>query len=128
MTVRGIRGATTVEENNAEEIVAVTKELLQTLIEKNNITPSDVASAIFSVTPDLTAQFPAVAARMIGWDLVPLFCTNEIPVEGALQKCIRVLLHINTDRPQEDLCHLYLRGAHVLRPDLKNPQPQYRSE
>ncbi len=113
---RGIRGATTVEKNDREEILAATKELLRLLIEKNDIQAEDVASAFFSLTADLDAEFPAVAARDLGWTEVALMCTQEIPVPGSLRKCIRVLLHVNTTRKASEIQHVYIRGAANLRP------------
>lgn len=118
MAVRGIRGATTVESNTKEEIINRTKEMLEAVIERNNVQVEDITSAIFSVTDDLDAEFPAVAARKIGWIYTPLFCTLEIPVPGSLRKCIRVLLHVNSDRSQKEMKHIYLNGAQCLRPDL----------
>ncbi len=120
MAVRGIRGATTVESNNREEIINRTMELLDLLLRKNTFEVEDIASAVFSVTEDLDAEFPAVAARKLGWIYTPLFCTREIPVKGALQNCIRVLLHVNSDRRQEEMVHLYLYEAKKLRPDLED--------
>ncbi|HPA71843.1 MAG: chorismate mutase [Spirochaetes bacterium] len=118
MAVRGIRGATTVDANTREQIISRTMELLEGLIEKNGISLEDVASAVFSVTDDVNAEFPAVAARKIGWIYTPLFCTREIPVPGALNLCVRVLLHVNSERKQEEMVHLYLHEAEKLRPDL----------
>jgi chorismate mutase len=118
MAVRGIRGATSVEANRKDDIVARTRELLEALVEKNGVSPEDVASAIFSVTDDLDAEFPAVAARQMGWLHTPLFCTREIPVPGSLGLCVRVLLHVNSDKRQDEIVHLYLHRAERLRPDL----------
>jgi chorismate mutase len=118
MAVRGVRGAITVEENSREGIIARTRELLEAMLEKNGIRVEDIASAVFSVTDDINAEFPAVAARRIGWLYTPLLCTREIPVPGSLQGCIRVLLHINSDRRQDEITHIYLYGARKLRPDL----------
>ena len=118
MAVRGIRGATSVEENAREEIISKTEELLHELIRRNGFAAGDIASAIFSVTDDLDAEFPAVAARRLGWLYTPLFCTREIPVPGSLKKCVRVLLHVNSERPQEEMVHVYLYEAKKLRPDL----------
>ena len=118
MAVRGIRGATTVEANTREQIVARTMELLESLMAKNGTAIEDVASAVFSVTDDLNAEFPAVAARKLGWIYTPLFCTREIPVPKSLPLCVRVLLHVNTERRQEEMIHLYLHDAEKLRPDL----------
>jgi chorismate mutase len=115
---RGIRGATTVERNDREEILAATKELLQLIIEKNELNKDDIASAIFTTTNDLDAEFPALAARStaIGWTDVALICAREIPVPGSLSKCIRVLLHVNTTRTNAEIQHVYIRGAVNLRP------------
>ena len=115
---RGIRGATTVERNDRNEILAATKELLQLIIEKNELNKDDIASAIFTVTHDLDAEFPALVARSadIGWTDVALICTREIPVPGSLSKCIRVLLHVNTTRTNAEIQHVYIRGAVNLRP------------
>jgi chorismate mutase len=117
---RGIRGATTVEGDHAEEILAATRELLAHMARANDLLPEDVASVTFTVTPDLTAAFPARAARQIGWTLVPLLDALEIPVPGSLPRCIRVLVHWNTNKTQSQVHHVYLRGAAVLRPDLKD--------
>lgn len=116
--VRGIRGATTVEHNNAQEIREATQELLQRMLHENQLCPEDLVSAIFTVTPDLNADFPASSAREIGWELVPLLCATEIPVPGALARCIRVLIHVNTARSQTEIRHIFLREAIRLRKDL----------
>ena len=117
--VRGVRGATTVERNTAEAIVEAARELLDEVVRRNEIKTEDVASAWFSTTRDLDAEFPAVAARReLGWDHVALMCSHEIDVPGSLPGCLRLLLHINTQRSQQDLQHIYLRGAKVLRPDV----------
>ena len=119
--VRGIRGATTVERNTKDAILEATTELLQLLIDANEIDAADVASAIFTTTPDLNAEFPAVAARQrFGWHHVALSCAHEMAVPGSLPMCLRILLHVNTDRTQEEVSHVYTRGAAVLRPDLLN--------
>ncbi|MGH2411014.1 MAG: chorismate mutase [Chloroflexota bacterium] len=118
MAVRGIRGATTVESNDAGFIHEATRELLLALIERNQIDQAQIASAWFTLTPDLTAAFHAYAGRQLGWIDVPLICACEIPVPGALARVIRVLLHYNTDRPQAAMHHVYLRGAVALRHDL----------
>lgn len=114
--VRGVRGATTVAANDRQPILAATRELLEHLVRANGIAPRDVASAYFSVTDDLDAEFPAFAAREIGWTEVPLICGREIPVAGSLPLCIRVLIHWNTDKPQGEVRHAFLHGARVLRP------------
>jgi len=118
MYCRGIRGATTVEHNDREEILAATTELLQLLISRNELRAEDVASVIFTVTEDLDAEFPALAARYLGWTEVALICTREIPVPGSLGKCIRILLHVNTTRSAAEIQHVYIRGAVNLRPAL----------
>ncbi len=116
--VRGIRGATTVERNDAGEIREATQELLQRILDENQLCTEDLVSAIFTLTPDLNADFPASSAREIGWQLVPLLCATEIPVPGALPNCIRVLLHVNTTRNQNEIRHIFLRDAVKLRKDL----------
>lgn len=119
MWVRGIRGATTVERNTAEAIVAAAKELLERMVALNGFTTDDLASAFFSTSPDLNAEFPAVAARRyLGWNHVALMCTHEMNVPGSLPMCLRVLLHVNTRKRAEEIVHVYLRGARALRQDL----------
>lgn len=117
MRCRGIRGATTAERNTAEDILEATRELLVALIEANQIDPDEVASVIFTTTPDLTAIFPAVAARDYGWDGVPLICGHEMNVPGALDHVVRVLIHYNTEKPASAIRHLYMRRARELRPE-----------
>jgi chorismate mutase len=117
MAVRGIRGATTVDRNDASAVRERTLELLRLLVASNEILPEDVASATFTVTDDLDAEFPAVAMRSLpGWEDVPLLCSREIPVRGSVPFCIRVLLLWNTDRPQSRVQHAFVRGARALRP------------
>jgi len=118
VTVRGIRGATTVGEDTPEAILDATEELVKEIVAANGIRSEDVASALFTVTPDLRAEFPAAAARRMGWTMVPLLNFTEIGVPGRLERCIRVLLHVNTDRAQNEMVHVYLRDAVSLRPDL----------
>jgi chorismate mutase len=120
---RGVRGATTVEGNDREEILSATRQMLALLIRLNHIDKLDVASAIFTTTKDLDAEFPALAARQLGWLDVPLLCGYEISVPGSLGRCIRVLIHWNTVKPQADLKHVYLRDAVKLRPDLSKLPP-----
>lgn len=120
---RGVRGATTVEANTREEILAATRQLLALMIRQNGIDPEDVASALFSLTHDLNAEFPALAARQLGWLEVPLLCTNELDVPGSLRKCVRILVHWNTDKPQREIRHVYVKGAVKLRPDLCDLPP-----
>lgn len=122
MVVRGVRGAITVDENSKEEIVHRTEELLRAIVTVNKIQTNDIASAIFTVTDDLNAEFPAVAARKLGWIHIPLLCSREIPVPGSLGMCVRVLLHINTDKNPEEIVHVYLRDARKLRPDIGTPE------
>ncbi|HOV78636.1 MAG TPA: chorismate mutase [Bacillota bacterium] len=116
--LRGIRGAITVKQNSAGEIVAATRELLQAIISENGIEPEDMASVFFTVTPDLDAEFPATAARELGLKYVPLLCTTEINVPGSLDRCIRVLVHVNTRKSQKEIRHVYLKEAVRLREDL----------
>ena len=118
MYCRGVRGATTVEANTREAILTGTRQLLALMIRQNGIESQDVASAIFSATHDLDAEFPALAARQLGWLDVPLLCSHEIAVPGSLPRCIRVLVHWNTDVPQGEIEHVYIRDAVRLRPDL----------
>ncbi len=120
MYCRGIRGATTVERNDREEILTATTELLQLLIERNELQTEDIASAIFTMTEDLNAEFPALAARALGWTETALMCTREIPVPGSLGKCIRILLHVNTERSASDIQHVYIRDAVNLRPSFRS--------
>jgi chorismate mutase len=118
VTVRGIRGATTVAEDTAGAILEATEELVREIVAENGFRPEDVASALFTVTPDLHAEFPAAAARRMGWTMVPLLNFTEIGVPGRLERCIRVLIHVNTERGQNEMMHVYLREAVALRPDL----------
>jgi chorismate mutase len=115
--LQGIRGATTVERNDAAEILAATDELLRTLIESNELQPDDIVSALFTVTRDLDAAFPARAAEEYGWNIVALLHASEIPVPGSLPRCIRLLIHAYTRRERQEIKHCYLRGATTLRPD-----------
>jgi chorismate mutase len=122
--VRGIRGATTVERDRPEEILAATRELLEAMLRANpGLAPADLASAWFTLTPDLRSVFPARAARELGWTQVPLMDAQEIDVPGALPCCIRVLLNWNTDRSQAEIQHVYLRDAVKLRPDIAKDRP-----
>lgn len=119
MTTRGIRGATTIKSDTMENVLSTTKELLLSIMESNpDLRPEEIASAIFTTTADITSVFPPRAARQIGWDRVPMICAQEIPVQGSLPKCIRVLIHWNTEKTQNDIQHVYLREAKNLRPDL----------
>lgn len=109
MKVRGVRGATTVENNSAEEILAATRELVQALIKENDLQAEDICSVLFTATKDLDTVYPAKAVREMGWHMVPLQCVQELNVAGSLPLCIRVLLHINTSKNQKDIKHVYLR-------------------
>ncbi len=115
---RGVRGATTVAVDEAELILEATRELLAELLRVNSLQVEAIASAVFTVTPDLVSAFPAQAARALGWHQVALLDAQEIPVPGSLPRCVRVLVHCNTEKTQAELRHVYLRGAAQLRPDL----------
>jgi chorismate mutase len=121
MRLFALRGANSVERNEAQAILDATEELMRALIERNQLTPESLVSVIFTLTDDLNAEFPAVAARRLGLDGVPLLCAREVPVPGSLPRVIRVLAHYYAP---EDHCpeHLYLRDARVLRSDLKSAQ------
>lgn len=119
MSIRGIRGATATENDTPEEILSATRDLLSTILKANTtLQPEDLASVLFTVTDDLRSAYPARAARDLGWNHVPLMCAREIPVQDSLPRCIRVLLHWNTDLPQSAIRHVYLGAATHLRPDL----------
>src|SRR5512134_1188307 len=119
MSIRGIRGATTVTADEPDLILQATRELLEEILAANEgMQPEDVASALFTVTDDLVSTFPAQAARQMGWGLVPMLCAREIPVPNSLPRVIRVLVHWNTETVQSDITHVYLRDAVKLRPDL----------
>ena len=122
MMVRGIRGATTVESNSREEILEATRELLAEIVEANAIEHDHVASIIFTTTVDLNAEFPAVASREDGWTDVALQCMHDMNVAGSLARCVRILMHVNTERSNAELQHIYLRGARRLRADLVERQ------
>jgi chorismate mutase len=116
MRCRGIRGATTVAANTREAILAGTRELLTLIAERNAIETEEITSIFFTVTDDLNAEHPALAARQLGWTDVALLCAREIPVPGSLGRCVRVLLHVNTTLAQTEIRHVYLHDAVVLRP------------
>jgi chorismate mutase len=120
---RGIRGATTVEANSEEEILAATREMLYIIIRANEIKPEDVASVIFTTTRDLNATYPALAARQLGWYDAALLCGHEMDVPGGLPLCVRVLVHWNTARSPKEIIHVYLRRAKDLRPDRDELPP-----
>ncbi|HEY0602001.1 MAG TPA: chorismate mutase [Herpetosiphonaceae bacterium] len=117
MFCRGIRGATTSEANTPDAILRATRELLLLLIEANDLDSADIGSVIFSTTHDLNAEFPALAARELGWHDVALICTHEMAVAKALPMCIRVLIHWNTPKSQAEIKHVYIKGARSLRPE-----------
>ncbi len=122
MLVRGIRGATTVESNTREAILDAARELLDAIVQSNDLPHDHVASIIFTTTPDVNAEFPAVAARELGWTDVALECMHEMNVPGSLSMCLRILMHVNTERSLSEIKHIYLRGATVLRRDLTEQQ------
>jgi chorismate mutase len=117
MDCRGIRGATGVEVNEAGALIAATRELLERIVAANGLSVEDVASVLFTATPDLDAAYPARAAREMGWVHTPLLCMQEMDVVGSLPRCIRVLVHWNTDLPPDRIRHVYLGRARALRPD-----------
>ena len=120
MSMRGIRGATTIESDTGTNVLNATREMLEAMLSGNpGLEPADVGSVIFTVTEDIRSAFPARAAREMGWAGVPMLDAREIPVPGGLPLCIRVLLHWNTDKEQAEIRHIYLRGTRALRPDLE---------
>ena len=119
--VRGVKGATTTKGTSARDVLDATEELLFKLIQLNSIEQDDVASVQFSTSPDLVAEFPAVAAReRLGWNDVPLMCSHEMARPGALTRCVRILILWNTSKVQNEIMHVYLHDAAKLRPDLSN--------
>ncbi|SEG82920.1 chorismate mutase [Nonomuraea solani] len=116
--VRAIRGAIQVDANDRGSVIGGTTELVSAIMERNRLTPDDVISVLFTATPDLTAEFPALAARKLGFHDVPLICCTEIDVPGALPRVVRLMAHVETDRPKTDIQHVYLRGAVALRQDI----------
>jgi chorismate mutase len=119
--MRGIRGATTVERNEANEIIARSVELLEDMVKQNGFLPEDISSVFFTVTKDITDAFPAKSLRqMDGWTYVPVMCMTEIPVPGSLPLCIRVMVTVNTEKGQKEISHVYHNEAKQLRPDLKS--------
>ena len=123
MLCRGVRGATTADENSRAAILTATRQLLALMIRVNGIEPQDVGSAIFSLTRDLDAEFPALAARQLGWLDVPLLCTYEVDVPGSPRRCVRVLIHWNTTKAQDEIQPVYIKDATKLRPDLSKLPP-----
>ena len=116
--MRGIRGAITVKSNNKDDIIKNTAKLLNTIIDLNNIKQEELVSIIFTATPDLTKEYPAVAARKIGYKNIPLICLQEMAVENSLKMCIRILIYINRECSLDKIEHVYLKDAKKLRPDL----------
>jgi chorismate mutase len=123
MPCRGVRGATTAEDNSPEAILQATRQLLALMIRQNGIRAEEVCSAILSTTTDLDAEFPALAARQLGWIDVALMCVHELDVPGSLRRCIRVLLHWNTDKAADQIVHVYVKDAAALRPDRSQLPP-----
>jgi chorismate mutase len=118
VTVRAIRGAIQVDADDRESILEGTAELMRSVMSRNNLTTDDVISVIFTTTPDLTAEFPALAARKIGFHAVPLMCATEIPVPGAMPRVVRLMAHVEIDQARSEIQHVYLRGAAALRLDI----------
>ena len=121
MVCRGIRGATTVDANTSEAIIDAATELLFAIMEANDVVAEDVSSVFFTTTSDLTAEFPALAARKMGWTQMALMCGHEMDVPGSLPMCLRVLLHVNTEKGSDEIVHVYLRAARSLRPEFRPP-------
>lgn len=128
MFCRGIRGATTADDNSSQEILKATRQMLALMIRMNGIQKEDIASVFFTVTPDLNAEFPALAARQLGWMDVPLICCYEIAVPGSLGRCVRVLVMWNTDKRADEISHVYIKDAANLRPDWSHLPPVDWSE
>lgn len=118
MAVRALRGAIQIDRDDRDLIIEGTRQMMLAVLERNSLVADDVISALFTATPDLTAEFPAYAARLLGFSDVPLLCATEIAVPGALPRVLRVLVHVETDVSRSDLRHVYLAGAAALRRDL----------
>ena len=118
MNVRAIRGAIQIDADDRDAILEGTAELVTAVMTRNDLTPDDVISVLFTVTQDLTAEFPALAARKLGFHAVPLMCATEIPVKGAMPRVVRLMAHVDTERPRAQIQHVYLRGAVGLRQDI----------
>jgi chorismate mutase len=116
--LRALRGATTLDRDERDHVIERTAEMVLTLLERNGLTEDDLVSMVFTATADVTSVFPAEAAREVGITHVPLLCALEIDVEGAIPRCVRVLVHAHTSRARDDLRHVYLHGARQLRTDL----------
>lgn len=128
MPVRAVRGAITVKKNEADEIISNTKILLSKIIELNRIKKDDMISIFFTATPDIDAVFPSVAAREMGFTDVPLMCASELAIKGSLEKCIRIMMHINSEKNLNEIIHVYLNDAKKLRPDLTTDKEDIRFE
>ncbi|HEY49732.1 MAG TPA: chorismate mutase [Dehalococcoidia bacterium] len=122
MQCRGIRGAITVEANTREDILEATKELLLEMVEANGIKVEDIASVMFTLTADLDAEFPAMAARQLGWLNTALLCSREVDVPGSLGRCLRIMMLCNTEKSTDEIVHVYMKGAANLRPDVSEIQ------
>jgi chorismate mutase len=118
VSIRAVRGATCLTADSASEMAEAVQELIRTVLERNAFTSDDLVSIIFTSTPDLVSAFPAAAARGLGLGDVPLICAQEIDVPGALPRVVRIMAHVNTDKPRSEISHVYLRGAEALRQDL----------
>ena len=118
MAVRAVRGAVQISGNDRDEILAGTTELVTEVMSRNELSTEDVISVLFTATPDLTAEFPALAARKLGFQEVPLLCASEIDVPGAMPRVVRLMMHVETSKPRSALQHVYLRGATALRLDI----------
>ena len=118
MAVRAVRGATQIEQDDRQEVLDATTELLTAVLERNELEPEDLISVVFTATPDVRSEFPAYAARQMGITDVPLLCASEIDVPGAMPRVLRLLAHVDTDLPRSAVRHVYLRGAAALRTDL----------
>lgn len=118
MAVRAVRGAVQISGNDRDEILAGTTELVTEVMSRNELSTEDVISVLFTATPDLTAEFPALAARKLGFQEVPLLCASEIDVPGAMPRVVRLMMHVETTKPRSALQHVYLRGAAALRLDI----------
>ena len=117
-SVRAVRGATTVDEDTAPAITERVVALLDQILERNGLDEDDIISILFTATDDIVSTFPATAARSMGLGAVPLICARELAIVGSVPRCIRVMLHVTTERPRHDIHHVYLEGAHGLRDDL----------
>lgn len=124
MPVRGIRGAINVASNTKPEILSKSRTLLEAMVRENRVKPADVAVAIFTLTPDLNAEFPAIAARQMGWTDVPLMCAGELGIRGSMKKVVRILLLVNSNSPASKIRHQYLGDTPRLRPDLAKKGPK----